>query len=106
MMRLIIFLTLVIMLLAFKEQAVYPVKYNSTVQQKALLVLEQKCNACHLQKHKSVVFTLENMNTKGKEINYQVFIKERMPKGKVKLNEDEKSILRKWLVSIGCHNSL
>lgn len=92
-------------LVAFKEQVNYSMKYESTLQHKALLILEQKCNACHLQKHKSVVFTMENMNPKGKEINYQVFIKERMPKGKVKLNEDEKSILRKWLVSIGCHNT-
>jgi hypothetical protein len=41
------------------------------------------------------------MNSKGNEIQYQVFVKKRMPKGKVKLTEAEKLVLSDWLMSIG-----
>ena len=67
----------------------------------AFLVLELKCNSCHERKNRTKTFTLANMNGFAVKINEQVFIKQRMPKGrKIKLTVDDKLKLRKWLKTV------
>ena len=64
----------------------------------AFEVLREKCNACHATKKRTDIFTMENMNALARDINTQVFIKKKMPKGrKVKLTEKESKSLRIWL---------
>lgn len=71
----------------------------------ALTVLENKCNACHSQKKRQQVFTLDNMDALALTIYDQVFIKKRMPKGrKIKLTEPEFDALKKWLNTINIPN--
>lgn len=71
---------------------------GDSLQEKALFILQSKCNDCHGKKKKKAVFTLENMNGYAKKINKQVFIKKRMPKGnEVKLTAEEREWLRKWV---------
>lgn len=68
------------------------------IQEKALLILQSKCNECHGRKKKKAVFTIDNMNGYAKKINKQVFIKKRMPKGdEVKLTEKERESLKEWV---------
>lgn len=71
---------------------------DSTLKQKAFQVIEVKCNVCHLEKSTSNVYTLDNMEDFAQDTYKQVFVKERMPKGKeVKLAEAEKQVLMDWL---------
>ncbi|MFK7814536.1 MAG: hypothetical protein AB8B59_18715 [Maribacter sp.] len=64
----------------------------------AFTVLTNKCNVCHATKKKQDVFTLENMDSLASDINIQVFIKKKMPKGrKIKLTDEEQAALRAWL---------
>ena len=64
----------------------------------AFQILENKCNVCHQKRNKRRVFTLENMNTWANDINKQVFIKKRMPKGKkIKLTSKEYQDLLTWI---------
>lgn len=61
-------------------------------------ILKVKCNGCHQIKNPAWVFTLDNMTIFSEEINKQVFIKKRMPKGKeIKLTQEEYQRLRNWL---------
>ncbi len=78
-----------------------PLQEKQNIRSQALIVLQTKCNACHTKK-KEVVFTAKNMSSYARSIQYQVFVKKRMPKGKVKLTTAEKEVLRKWIVSMGC----
>ncbi len=81
------------------------VQNHPDLKTKALQVLENKCNACHAKK-KEVVFTLENMKSEAIKIKTQVFIKKRMPKGKVKLTDAEREILNRWLGSLNLKTAL
>lgn len=66
----------------------------------AFEILNNKCNVCHQKRNKRRVFTLENMNTWANDINKQVFIKKRMPKGKkIKLTSQEYQDLLTWISS-------
>jgi len=66
----------------------------------AFQILNNKCNVCHKKRNKRRVFTLENMNTWSNDINKQVFIKKRMPKGKkIKLTSQEYQDLLTWISS-------
>jgi uncharacterized membrane protein len=66
----------------------------------AFKILNNKCNVCHQKRNKRRVFTLENMNTWANDINKQVFIKKRMPKGKkIKLTSQEYQDLLTWISS-------
>ncbi len=68
------------------------------LQKQAFTVLEEKCNVCHVNKKRTDVFTLENMDSLASDINKQVFIKHKMPKGrKIKLTESETELLKLWL---------
>ncbi|WP_299336309.1 hypothetical protein [uncultured Psychroserpens sp.] len=75
--------------------------YNYTTKDsktKAFQILENKCNVCHKKRNKRRVFTIENMNTWANDINKQVFIKKRMPKGKkIKLTSQEYQDLLTWI---------
>jgi len=65
---------------------------------KAFTVLQEKCNVCHSTKRKADIFTLVNMDSLAVDIQKQVFIKRKMPKGrKVKLTEEEEHHLKVWL---------
>ena len=66
----------------------------------AFEILNNKCNVCHQKRNKRRVFTLENMNTWANDINKQVFIKKRMPKGKkIRLTSKEYQDLLNWISS-------
>lgn len=65
---------------------------------KVLEILSTKCNVCHSTKNPSKVFTKDNMDAFYKNINRQVFVFKRMPKGnKIKLSTEEKEILKDWI---------
>ena len=73
---------------------------NNT-KQDAFSVLNKKCNYCHADKKNRSVFTLENMNIFAEAIEYQVFVKKKMPKGrKNKLTLTEEKMLRTWIESL------
>lgn len=73
---------------------------ESTPNEEVFEILELKCNACHKKKKSSPVFTLENMDREKLRINYQVFVKKRMPKGKKHLlTKEEETILNNWVKS-------
>ena len=75
--------------------------YSSTLKEDAYQILVNKCNICHLKRNKRRVFTMDNMNAFAKDINKQVFIKKRMPKGqKIKLNVEEYQILLSWISNL------
>lgn len=65
---------------------------------KALLVLQTKCNICHVRNNPFRIFKEKNMERNAKDIYKQVFVKGRMPLGNdVKLTEEERETLKKWL---------
>jgi len=53
---------------------------------------------CHATKKHTDIFTLKNMNSLAIEINRQVFVKRKIPKGrKTKLTEEEEELqLEVW----------
>ncbi len=64
----------------------------------AFKVLQVKCNTCHATKKRTNIFTLENMDSLASNIQNQVFVKKKMPKGKkVQLTEEESRLLKDWL---------
>ena len=66
----------------------------------AFQILNNKCNVCHRKRNRRRVFTLENMTKWANDINKQVFIKKRMPKGKnIKLTSQEYQALLTWISS-------
>ena len=67
-------------------------------RQKYLAILEMKCNPCHKEKQRSVVFTDQNMAEYANQIKMQVLVKKRMPKGrKYNLTPEEFQIIENWL---------
>jgi uncharacterized membrane protein len=78
----------------FKE--IYPKE-----QIESFTILKSKCNVCHVKRNRSKIFTLENIDGFSLEINEQVFIKKRMPKGnRIKLSEEERIKLKNWLNTV------
>ncbi len=68
------------------------------IKDSALVVLKNKCNECHLKKKPTYVFTSDNMNLFVYDIKKQVFVKEKMPKGRGnELTDKEKATLKKWV---------
>lgn len=68
------------------------------IKQKAFKVLDENCNECHAKKKPTYYFTLKNMEGFAADINTQVFIKEKMPKGRKNvLLEKDKETLKTWL---------
>lgn len=65
----------------------------------AFKVLDSKCNFCHQSKKRLENFTLDNMDSLIPEIQVQVFVKNRMPKGRRNiLSIEEKNALRNWII--------
>lgn len=72
-----------------------------TLKEEAFNILKTKCNVCHVKKNKRKIFTRDNMNDFASQINTQVFIKRRMPKGKnIQLTEKEYQLLSNWIKSL------
>lgn len=67
-------------------------------QLKAYQILVNKCNVCHRKQNKRRVFTQQNMVSWAKDIEKQVFIKKRMPRGrKITLSTQEYQTLKTWI---------
>lgn len=94
MLRITFFAILCSTLFGFRNNI--PIQEKQDIRSQALIVLQNKCNACHAKK-KEVVFTAQNMSSYARAIQYQVFVKKRMPKGKVKLTQIEREKLENWL---------
>ena len=74
---------------------------------KAFIVLEKKCNTCHLERDPNKLFTKENMTKNFKKINRQVFIWKRMPQGEDHdLTEIEASDLNAWILNLKSKKNL
>ncbi len=72
------------------------------VKNQAFKVLQTKCNLCHSTKKRVDVFTFQNMDSLATDINQQVFIKRKMPKGrKFNLTAVEEQALKDWIVLVG-----
>ena len=77
------------------------VQLVSQKQLEAFEVIRKKCNSCHISQNPNKVFTIENMNGFARQINRQVFIWKRMPKGKqAKLSKGERKKLKNWIKSL------
>lgn len=73
---------------------------ENPIKEKALKILQNKCNVCHKKKNPFMVFKLKNMDKRSNKIYNQVFIKKRMPKGnKITLTTGESQELLTWLNS-------
>jgi len=82
------------------EVQVTPLAVHDDISDRALQVLQTKCNVCHLKQNPGKVFTRENMKGFAPKIHRQVFVKKRMPKGKkIKLTAEEYQILSTWIIS-------
>lgn len=74
------------------------VEPQDPIQNKAFSVLDSKCNFCHMTRKRLDHFTLDNMNGLVSKINEQVFVKNKMPKGKNNaLTLEEKNSLLLWI---------
>ncbi len=86
---------------ALKLDRVDSITYQNTAKAEAFKILQAKCNICHVKRNRRKVFTLDNMNGFATQINTQVFIKKRMPKGKdIKLTQKEYQQLSTWIRSL------
>jgi exopolysaccharide biosynthesis predicted pyruvyltransferase EpsI len=73
---------------------------NEELKIAAFEVLDTHCNSCHIEKNPKKVFSLDNMNGFAKNINRQVFVFKRMPKGKERredISAEEMRTLKKWV---------
>lgn len=71
---------------------------QTSPQEQAFEVIKIKCNACHATKKRTDIFTRANMDSFAMDIQKQVFVKQKMPKGrKVKLTGEEMETLKYWL---------
>lgn len=86
---------------ALKLDRVDSTTYQNTAKAEAFKILQAKCNICHVKRNRRKIFTLDNMNGFATQINTQVFIKKRMPKGKdIKLTQKEYQQLSNWINSL------
>lgn len=75
---------------------------DDSVKDRALTILQGKCNVCHERQNPGKVFTGSNMETHAPKIYKQVFVKQRMPRGNaIKLTPEEKDMLLRWLETQG-----
>lgn len=82
-----------------KNPAVIPYQDSTdSLKLAALTVLENNCNECHSKKKPTYYFTAKTMNYFVADINNEVFIKGKMPKGrKNTLSAKDKETLRLWV---------
>lgn len=100
-----LFISIFISLFAFsfvgKEQRTTLSTYKDStdsLKMAALIVLENKCNQCHSEKKPAYYFTAKTMDYFVKDINNEVFIKKKMPKGKKnRLTAEDRETLRLWV---------
>jgi uncharacterized membrane protein len=75
---------------------------DDSTKERALTILQAKCNVCHVRQNPGKVFTASNMETHAPKIYKQVFVKQRMPRGNaIKLSAEEKDALLRWLETRG-----
>lgn len=75
-------------------------KKDGETKDKALSILQAKCNVCHIRQNPFRVFSRNNMNRNAANIYEQVFVKGRMPRGnEISLSEEERQTLKSWLVA-------
>ena len=70
------------------------------LKMEAFKILDTHCNSCHTDNNPSKIFSIENMDGFAKNINRQVFVFKRMPKGrerKEKISKEEFQVLKKWI---------
>jgi uncharacterized membrane protein len=80
--------------------AFYTTRTLTDTKTPALEVLKTRCNMRHVKQNPAKVFTTANMNLFAADINEQVFIKKRMPRGnRVRLTNDEYNTLKNWLIT-------
>lgn len=82
----------------FLETSVYASDQGLTaethpVHQRALEVLEQRCNTCHRRQNPFKIFKVKNLEKYAPLIYQQVFELKRMPKDGSKLSESEQKAL-------------
>ena len=71
---------------------------TDSIKMAALMVLENNCNECHSQKKPAYYFTAKTMDYFAAEINMEVFINGKMPKGKKnQLSVEDRETLRLWV---------
>jgi hypothetical protein len=64
----------------------------------ALIVLENNCNECHSKKEPAYYFTDKTMDYFVANINEEVFVTGKMPKGKKNvLSAEDRETLRLWV---------
>lgn len=79
----------------------YTYSNQEDLKANAFKVLTAQCNVCHATKKRQDIFTFGNMESLASDINKQVFLKKKMPKGrKNKLSEQEILALKNWLNSV------
>lgn len=98
------YLFLFIFLLGVESNSSLPLSKATTdsiLKEEAYLILSQKCNVCHIKNNPNKFFTKDNMDGFSKKIKRQVFLWKRMPKGnEIKLTNEEKNKLKKWIKSL------
>jgi len=75
-------------------------KNISSLKLETFDILDTHCNSCHVDKNPDKLFSIENMDGFAKNINRQVFVFKRMPKGKEqreKISKEEFKILKNWI---------
>lgn len=83
------------------EPATFSKTDQSAAKRNAFTILQNKCNTCHANKKRLVLFSLSNMDSLKFQINHQVFVTKKMPKGsKNQLSEAEEQDLRNWLEAL------
>lgn len=71
---------------------------EDNLKDKALRILKEKCNTCHIKQNPFRVFNDHNMDRNARRIYDQVFVKNRMPKGNpAALSSEERETLQQWI---------
>lgn len=71
---------------------------SGMLKNKALRILEDKCNVCHRRQNPLMLFKDKNMEKRAIKIYNMVFVERRMPKGdEIRLTFAEYQILEEWL---------
>lgn len=74
---------------------------KDTLKQRALIVLQNKCNTCHKKRNPFLIFKEKNMDRRAKRVYKQVFELKRMPKKDgTPLTKEEYATLKLWIESI------
>ncbi len=73
---------------------------NDSLKKEVFIILDTKCNSCHLKQNPFMVFREKTLDRRASKIYKAVFIDRRMPKGKeTKLSLEEYTKLESWLLT-------